>query len=235
MFHQGWAVLQTSLPGGCNFLSTWSDHLFSEVFQGPNIFESFTPALESGWNWPVTNTDGNTHGQWWNKVLSLKIQPKTQPSEVHCYGLYCSIKPHNFNIWRQEAKFRRVTISILISWKWLRVWCWILHSSLPSFSHSGVLLQWRVRLLCACKSLFSLIGWGTFIMVIKTKSETGAWCSVGDLMCQGPDLWLHIFQLKLFRWGLYSLQITSMGNGEGGSRPPFACGSALALAGRKLD
>lgn len=169
-----------SWGGRCNFLSAWPDHLFSEVLQEPNIFESFSPVLERSWNWPVGSTARNTHDEI--RFFSLKASQK-HPSEVHRYSLYCSIRPHNFNIWRREAKFKRVTISILISWNWLRVRHWILHSSSPSSSHSGVLPRWWLRLWHASSAPPVWYGWevwSSFIMVTKIKSETGARCSAGD-------------------------------------------------------
>lgn len=41
--------------------------------------------------------------------------------------------------------------------------------------------------------------------------------------------------IEVVKVGLYSLQVPSMGNGEGGSPPAFACGSVLTLAGSERN
>ena len=94
---------------------------------------------------------------------------------MHYYSLFCSIRAHNFSIWRQEAKFRCVTTSILVCWYWLRVWQWILLSSWPSFSHSGVLPQWRLWLSHACQSLPCLLR-GLIEFHYGDENKKTNWC-----------------------------------------------------------
>lgn len=109
----------------CSFLFPSPDHSLSGVLQ------------EASTGWWVAQTETRMAGDE-TRLFSLKASLNHVPLKLQPrHSLYCSIRPHNFSVWRREAKFRSVAISILISWKWLRVRRWVLCCSSPRFSHSG--------------------------------------------------------------------------------------------------
>lgn len=143
MFHEVSSLLQTSLLGGGGggaaiFFLLLPTTCFQERCRNPVSLRApalfLTAAGPSRW---IAQTETRMAGDE-IKFFSLNASLNHIPLKLqHRYSLYCSIRPHNFSVWRWEAKFRRVALSILTSWNWLRVQCWILCCSSPGFSCTG--------------------------------------------------------------------------------------------------